>query len=441
MNEIFLIFFLIFVNALFAASEIGVITLRRTRLKQLIEEKKQNAEIVNKFKENPDQFLATIQVGITLVGSCASAVAGAYAIKNIKPFIESLPFSFLRASAEALAITFVVILVTYLSVVFGELIPKSIALSHPEWISLRTAKFIDRFSKITSILVKILTLSTNFILKPFGLKAFSERGFISQEELKLLIEEGEQKGLFEPEERQLIHSAFNFSEITVEEIMIPAPRMVTVSIYMSIDEIKEIIMDEKYSRYPVIGKDLNDVRGILHAKDFYNALIKSQQSKIDIKKLLKPPMFVPETMKINILLREMQKRRVHMALVVDEYGVVTGLVTLEDIIEELVGEIRDEYDTETPVINLPDGSMIIDATISIRDLKEDYGIQIEESEEYETLGGFILTVLQRIPNVGDTVNINGKVFKVIEMVGQRISKIKYEALTQNSHSSNHESVK
>jgi len=427
MNEIFLIIFLIILNGFFAAAEIAVVTLRKTRLKQLIEEKKQNAEIVQKFKENPDKFLATIQVGITLIGSLASALAGAYAVKNIKPLIEILPFSFLKISAEVISIAIVVILVTYFSVVAGELIPKSIALSHPDWISLKTAKFIDRFSKLTFIFVKILTISTNFLLKPFGLRAFSQRGFISQEELKLLIEEGEEKGIFEPDERQLIHSAFSFAEITVKEIMVPAPQMVTVSIYMSVNEIKEIIMDEKFSRYPALGKDLNDIRGILHAKDFYNALIKNPDL-LDIKRLLKPPMFVPETMKINILLKEMQKKRVHMAIVVDEYGVVTGLVTLEDILEELVGEIRDEYDIEMPVITLPDGSMIIDATISIRDLKEDYGIEIEESEEYDTLGGFILTSLQRIPHVGDIVNMDGKIFKVIEMVGQRISKIKYEAI-------------
>ncbi|GLI53313.1 hemolysin family protein [Thermodesulfovibrio yellowstonii] len=427
MNEIFLIIFLIILNGFFAAAEIGVVTLRKTRLKQLIEEKRPNAEIVQKFKENPDKFLATIQVGITLIGSLASALAGAYAVKNIKPLIEILPFSFLKISAEVISIAIVVILVTYFSVVAGELIPKSIALSHPDWISLKTAKFIDRFSKLTFIFVKILTISTNFLLKPFGLKAFSQRGFISQEELKLLIEEGEEKGIFEPDERQLIHSAFSFAEITVKEIMVPAPQMVTVSIYMSVNEIKEIIMDEKFSRYPALGKDLNDIRGILHAKDFYNALIKNPDL-LDIKRLLKPPMFVPETMKINILLKEMQKKRVHMAIVVDEYGVVTGLVTLEDILEELVGEIRDEYDIEMPVITLPDGSMIIDATISIRDLKEDYGIEIEESEEYDTLGGFILTSLQRIPHVGDTVDMDGKIFKVIEMVGQRISKIKYEAI-------------
>jgi len=432
MNEIFLILFLLIFNGIFAASEISVVTLRRSRLKQLIEQGKQNADIVEKLKDNPDRFLATIQVGITLIGSLASAVAGAFAVKNIKPFIESLPFNFLKISAEAISITLVVILVTYFSVVLGELIPKSIGLAYPDWVSLRTAKFIDRFSKLSSLLIKILTFSTNLVLKPFGLKAFSERGFISQEELKLLIEEGEEKGIFEPEERQLISSAFSFAEITVKEIMTPAPQMVTVSIYMSIEEIKEIIIDEQFSRYPVIGKDLNDIRGILYAKDFYKLIYKQPNGKFDIKKILKPPMFVPETMKINILLNEMQKKRVHMAIVVDEYGVVTGLVTLEDILEELVGEIRDEYDIEMPVITLPDGSMIIDATISIRDLKEDYGIEIEESEEYETLGGFILTSLQRIPKVGDTVKIDDKLFRVIEMVGQRISKIKYEIKKNNS---------
>lgn len=434
MNDIFLILLLIFLNSIFSAAEIGVVTLRRSRLRQLIEENNPNALIVEKFKENPDRFLATIQVGITLIGSLASAIAGAYAVTNIKPLIENIPVRFLSASAEAISIALVVIIVTYVSVVIGELIPKSIALSNPEWISLRTSRFIDFFSKITSVLVKILTVSTNWLLKPFGLKAFSERGFISQEELKLLIEEGEEKGIFEPEERQLIHSAFGFADIMVREIMVPAPQMITVSVYMSVEEIKQIIMEEQFSRYPVIGKDLNDIRGVLFAKDFYNLLIKNPETKIDIKKILKPPMFVPETMKINILLNEMQKKRVHMAIVVDEYGVVTGLVTLEDILEELVGEIRDEYDIETPVLSLPDGSMIIDAGISIRDLREDYGIEIEESEEYETLGGFILTSLQRIPVVGDTVVLDGKLFRVIEMVGQRISKITYEVSKQTDTS-------
>jgi putative hemolysin len=188
-----------------------------------------------------------------------------------------------------------------------------------------------------------------------------------------------------------------------------------------------IIAEEQFSRYPVIGKDLNDIRGILYAKDFLNALAKGEA---DVRRMVKPPFFIPETMKISNLLREMQKKRVHMALVIDEYGGVSGLVTLEDLIEEIVGEIRDEYDVESPVIQLSDGSLLIDASISIRDLEDDYQIEIPESTEYETVGGFLLTSLQRIAKIGDVVEIESKKITVSEMVGQRIAKVKLEKLPE-----------
>jgi putative hemolysin len=208
--------------------------------------------------------------------------------------------------------------------------------------------------------------------------------------------------------------------------MIPAPRMVTIGIRMLIDEVKNIISEEKFSRYPIIGKDINDIRGILYAKDFYNLL--STVGTVDVRKIVKPPLFVPETMKISILLRDMQKKRIHMAIAIDEYGAVSGLVTLEDLLEEIVGEIRDEYDIESPVIRLSDGTLIIDASISLRDLNEDYDLDIPESPEYETLGGFIVTDLQRIPQTGDAIETDGKSLRVIQMVGQRIAKVKLEII-------------
>ena len=203
--------------------------------------------------------------------------------------------------------------------------------------------------------------------------------------------------------------------------------MVTIGINMTIDEINAIISEEKYSRYPVIGKDINDIRGILYAKDFFNII--SMTGSVNIRRIIKPPFFIPETMKISILLREMQKKRVHMAIVIDEYGAVSGLVTLEDLLEEIVGEIRDEYDVESPVIQLSNGSTLIDSSISIRDLAEDYNILVPESPEYETLGGFIVTRLQRIPKTGDTIDIEDKQLKIIEMVGQRIAKVKLEKIS------------
>lgn len=424
--EITLISIFILINGFFAASEIAVVTIRRTRIKQLVEESRRNADILDKLREEPERFLATIQIGVTLAGALASAIGGAAAVEVIKPVLKTVPIPFISASSEAIAIGIVVTGITYFSLIFGELIPKSIALSNPETIGLFTAPLIDRFSKIAAVFVGILTKSTNLLLRPFGKKAFTERGYITEEEVKMLIEEGGERGVFEPEEKELIHSVFEFTDTFVKEVMIPAPQMVTIGINMSVDEVKSIISEEKFSRYPVVGKDINDIRGILFAKDFYNIL--SKTGNVDIHKIIKPPMFIPETMKISILLREMQKKRVHMAIVIDEYGAVSGLVTLEDLLEEIVGEIRDEYDTESPVIQLSNGSMIIDASISVRDLIEDYNVEIPESAEYETLGGFIVTYLQRIPQTGDIIEMEDKKLRIIEMVGQRIAKVKLEKI-------------
>jgi putative hemolysin len=424
MLEIILIAIFIIINGFFAASEIAVVTSRRSRIKQLVEEERKNAKILIALREQPDRFLATIQIGMTLAGALASAIGGAAAVKVVKPVIADIPVAFISSYSEVIAIGMVVAVVTYFSLIFGELIPKSIALSNPEGIALHVAPFIKRFSIFANIFVTILTATSNFLLRPFGRKAFTKRAYVSEEEVRLLIEEGGEQGVFEPEEKELIHSVFEFTDTFVREVMIPAARMVTIRISLTALDVKDIIADEKFSRYPVIGRDTNDIRGVLYAKDFFNRYTSSD--KFDIRKIVKPAMLIPETMKISILLREMQKKRIHMAIVIDEYGSVSGLVTLEDLIEEIVGEIRDEYDVESPVIQLSDGVMIIDASISLRDLNEEYDLNIPESPDYETLGGFIVMHLQRIPQTGDQVEIDGKTLRVIQMVGQRIARVKLE---------------
>jgi putative hemolysin len=423
--DIVLIIIFIFLNGLFAATEIAVVTIRKSRIKQLLEEGNKTAAILNKFKEEPDRFLATTQIAVTLIGVLAAAIGGAAAIEIIKPAIRELPFRLIAASSEAIAIGVVTIVITYFLLVFGELIPKSIALANPEGVGLKTAKFVEGFSKIATIFVKMLTFSTNMLLKPFGRKTFTEMAYISEEEIRMLIREGGEQGVFEPAEQALIHSVFEFTDMSAKEVMVPSTQMVKIGLHMSIEDIKSLITEEQFSRYPVVGKDLNDIRGILYAKDFLNALSKGA---VDIRKLIKPPFFIPETKKISNLLKEMQKKRVHMALVIDEYGGVSGLVTMEDLLEEIVGEIRDEYDIESPVIQLSDGTLLIDASISIRDLEDDYKIKIPESTEYETMSGFLLTTLQKIPKVGDVVEIEDKKITISEMVGQRIAKIKLEKL-------------
>jgi putative hemolysin len=427
-TDIVLIIIFVLLNGFFAAAEIAVVTARRTRIKQLIDEGRKNAAILKRLREEPDKFLATIQIGVTLAVALASVISGAFAHKVLKPVLENVPIPAIAISSDAIAIGVAAVIITYFSIVLGELIPKTIALSKPETVGLFVAPLIDKFSKLANIFVKILTISTNILLKPFGKRAFSERGYISEEEIKMIVEEGREKGIFEAEEKELIHSVFEFTDIFVKEVMVPAPQMVTIGINMTVDEVKTIISEEQYSRYPVVGKDLNDIRGILYAKDFFNSLLIT--GSVNIRRIIKSPIFIPETLKIGTLLREMQKKRIHMAIVIDEYGSVSGLVTLEDLIEEIVGEIRDEYDTESPVIQLGDGTMVIDASISIRDLNEDYDIAIPESPEYETLGGFIVTHLQRIPQSGDEINIGNKKLTIIGMVGRRISKVKLENLPE-----------
>lgn len=422
---IILIAIFILLNGLFAAAEIAVVASRKSRIKQLMEEGDKTAAILYKFKEDPDKFLATIQIAITLVSVLASALGGAAAIEEIKPMITRFAFGPIAAYSEAIALGIITIVITYFSLVFGELIPKSIALTHPELVGLKTANLINSFSKVTHIFVKLLTFSTNILLRPFGRKTFTERAYISEEEVRMLIREGGEQGVFEPTEQELIHSVFEFTDMSAREVMSPSTQMVNVSMSMPIEEIKTLITEEQFSRYPVIGKDINDIRGILYVKDFLSMLTKGE---VDLRKLVKPPFFIPETMKISTLLREMQKRRVHMALVIDEYGGVSGLVTMEDLIEEIVGEIRDEYDTESPVVVLNDRAFLIDASISIKDLEEDYKIDLPESTEYETLGGFLMNALQRIPKISDVVEIDDMKITMSEIVGQRIAKVKLEKL-------------
>src|SRR5512136_708338 len=426
--EAFLIAILILLNGYLAGTEIAVVTARKSHIKQLAESGKKNARAFLRLKEEPDRFLATIQIGITTVSVLASAVGGAAAVRAIQPALKAVPVKIISLGAEPISIAIVVVVITYFTVIFGELVPKSIALMHPETIGLWTARTIDAFSKIAIIFVKILTFSTGLVLKPFGEKLFTERAYVTEEEVKMMIKEGRKYGVFEPTEEKILQSVFEFTDMSVKEVMVPDMQMMMIQIDKPVQEIVSLIEEEQFSRYPVFGREVNDIRGILYAKDFLTTLAKTGQ--VDIRKIIKPPYFIPETMKISLLLREMQRKRIHMALVVDEYGGISGLVTIEDLLEEIVGEIRDEHDIESPVVQLSDGTMLIDASISLRDLKEDYHIVLPESPEYETLGGFLMTALQKIPQAGDVVEVEGKRIKIVEMVGQRIAKVKLEKLPE-----------
>jgi putative hemolysin len=424
--EIFFIFVFLLLNGFFSASEIAVVTSRKSYVKQLFEKGSHRAETLMKLQAEPDRLFATVQIGVTVMGSLASAIGGAASVRILKPLISSLPVPFIAHGAEAVSIGVAVVVISYFSLIIGELLPKSVALRNPERVGLFVAGPISFISKISSFFVTMLTSSTNFLLRPFGTKTFSERSFISEEEIKLLIEEGKDRGIFEKTEQELIHSVFRFTDISVKGVMVPTAQMVAFAIHEAPENIVRKIAEENFSRYPVYDRDKTDIKGILYSKDVFNELAYNRE--IILPQLLHYALFVPESMKISALMREMQKKRLHMAIVVDEYGSVAGLVTIEDLLEEIVGEIRDEYDTESPVQMLKDGAMLVDASLAVRDLNEDYSVDIPESNEYETLGGFLLSKLQRLPSVGDSYGTDNRRFTIANMKGRRILKVRIDSL-------------
>jgi len=425
--EATLIFVLILANGFFAASEIAMIATRKSRIDALLEKGVRSAAAVARLKNDPDRLLATVQIGITIVGSLASAIGGAAAIGFVKPFIESLPLPYVARWGEPLAILLVVMPIAYLSLVLGELVPKSLALRYSERIACLVAPVIDFLSRISSFLVKTLTTSSNAVLWLFGGKEKNEgASFITVEEVKSLIQEGAAKGIFNETEKELIHSVFEFADTPVKAVMIPRPEIHAIEVNVSLSEVAKSFVDSGFSRIPVYEGELDRIIGILYNKDVFKAL--QEKSDFHIRDHLHPAFFVPSSLPISELLKQLQRRRLAIALVVNEFGEVEGLATLEDLLEEIVGEIRDEYDREErgPVEHLPDGSMVIQGSTLLKDLKSDYGLPFEESPDYLTLAGFVLAQLKRIPRGGERVEYNGYRLTIVDMEGRRIVRVKLE---------------
>ena len=420
------ILILILLNGFFACAELAVLKSRRGRMQELSKNGHSGAKLVLKLQENSDRFLATVQIGITVVGATAAALGGVGSIELLKPAIERLPSGFFRHLAEPMAVGVVILTISYLSLVLGELFPKSLALRNPEKMALWVVRPIHLLSKVVASGIRPLTASSQLLLTIFGRVIPEEKVAVSEEEIKHLVEEGFEEGVFDKTEQDLIQSVFEFTDTSVKEIIVPRPKIYALSLDMPIDEVLCYIDEHKFSRYPVFEQGLNTLSGILYYRDLLGVM--ASGNAVEIPGLLHPVYYVPETMKVSLLLKEMQRRRVHMAIVVNEHGSIEGLVTLEDLIEEIVGEIHDEYDDgeEHEVEQLQDGALIIDAACTADDLRTEYGLPVQESSEYETLGGFMLDRLQSMARGGDVIRLDGYKFTVVDMDERRIKKVKVE---------------
>jgi len=419
--EIMLVIVLVILNGIFAAGEIAIVSSRKSRIRQMVKEKKgKSADILLEMKENPERFLSAVQIGITLFGTLASAIGGILSVQYIKPILDKIPA--VRIFSETISLIIVVVIMTYLFLVIGELVPKYIGINYKERVAIRVAPLFDLTARFFFFFVNFLTASTSLIVKSMNLKKSEDH--IEEGEIKILLEEGRRKGIFDKTEEELIHGVFKFADRSVKDIMVPRPNIYCIDIDESKDKLMKYMVENEFSRYPVYRDNLDNIIGIAYHKDIFKQLW--LQESLDFEKLIQKPYFVPDTMNISVLLKGMQQRHQHIAIVLDEYGTTVGIVTLEDIMEEIFGEIMDETDTDNRVERLKDGTLIIDASYSIRDLNNRLNIELPESPDYETLSGFLLTQLQAIPRGGEIIRFGEYRFIVVGIEKKRITKVKLD---------------
>jgi putative hemolysin len=414
--ELTLVVVAIVVNGFFAASEIALVSSRIGRLAQLRGEHIAGAGTAIKLKESPETFLATIQIAITLVGALASAVGGAAAAEELGPWLAGLPVPGASAWGEPVALALVILLITYFSLVFGELTPKALALHSPERVASFAAPVIAAISRAGAGLVTLLTRSTNAVLRLLGQDAATQSPFVSEEDVTYLLREGAAKGVFEKVEEELVQSVFEFADTTVREIMVPRVNVLALDVDTLPDEVLRRVAEIGKSRIPVYRSSLEHPVGIVTIKDLFRAV--AADRPIVLAELARPPLFIPETARISALLREFQRSRQSSALVVDE-----------DVIEEIVGEIRSE-DEATPayVSRLPDGSFMVDGAAPLDAIRDALGVALPESPDYTTLAGFMLHALQTVPRPGASDVAGSYRWTVVEMAGPRIRKVRVERL-------------
>lgn len=406
---------IIIFNGMLAAAEIGVISLRRSRLKYLAEEDKR-AQIISQLLEKPEIFFTSLQVWITLLGVGGGAVATLISIRLFKPLFGK--------GAEEIAATCGSLLMTFLLVLFGELVPKNLAIRKAETFSLRSARLVKLLFLAAYPMVKPLAVISGWITSLLGggdkLEGVES---ITEEEIQILLEEGSKGGSIEEEEKEMIASIFDFTDTTAKEIMVPRIDVVGVEADETVERVLELVAKTGFSRLPVYRESMDNIIGIVHAKDAIRRY-KEGKRNTPVKRFARPAYFVPESKKIDELLKEMQRNRAQMAIVVDEYGGTAGIVTLEDILEEIVGEIKDEYDRESELIEkIDERTAIVDARTLIEDVNEKLGLSLSD-EEADTLGGLMYVLLGKVPEEGESVELEEAILTVEKTDGKRITKVR-----------------
>jgi putative hemolysin len=423
--QIVVIVLLTFLEGVFVASEIALVTIRRTRIEQLADEGNRSALRVKRLVAQPGRFLAVTQIGLTFLGFLASAYAAVNLTTSLQSAFESTRLPIISTSSEALALIIVTLLLSLFTIVFGELVPKSLALAHTEQFALRLSGLIVVLLRVLGPLVHVLTAITTSVARMLG-AGDQAQGVMSTEELKILVERGGEQGILEAEEEQMIHAVIELGDQRIHEVMVPRIAMATLPAGASMEEAIDTVIEEGHSRIPVYEDNVDEIIGILYAKDLLPFLKGSASERPSLRSILRTPVFVPESMSVDDLLHEFQRRKVHIAIVLDEYGGTAGLVTIEDLLEEIVGEIQDEYDEEEPlIVRISDDEARIDGRADVDDLAElfDTNLGLEDADQYDTVGGLIYHRIGGVPKPGDQVIVDGLTLTVETTDGRRVGKV------------------
>ncbi|RHP31259.1 hemolysin family protein [Lachnotalea sp. AF33-28] len=427
---------LIMLNAFFAATEIAVISLNTTKLKRMSEEGDKTAEKLVKLVEEPAGFLSTIQIGITLAGFLGSAFAAdnfsEYLVNWIYNGIgfHGIPLSVL----DTLSVIVITLILSYFTLVFGELVPKRIAMQKPMKVARISCGVVSAVAVVMRPVVTFLSFSTNAVLKLLRMKTAAEEETVTEEEIRMMVDLGEEKGTIDSDEKEWIENVFEFGDSDARDVMTHQPDIVGIPVSADVETVRNIIRESGLSRFPVYGRNIDDIRGILNARDF---LLNQKESHPEmVEELMRPAYFVPETVPASQLFKDMQKKKVHIAIVVDEYGETSGLVTMEDLLEEIVGNIYDEFDRAEPanIIKLGENLWQISGTAGVEDIAEELDVKLPEDLDYETLGGMVFSCLHTIPKDGTALDVEvcGLHIHVDQVTDRRIEKATVRKLEEEA---------
>ena len=414
---------LLLLCALFASAEAALISLNTLKRHKLIADHKLNARFLEKLYEKPGVMLTTILVGSTLVNIISSIVATFVFLQLLKPF---------GIRNEALVTTITAIVMTTIILIFGEISPKLVAMKNPERVALRLSPVIWLFSLVMFPLIIILNWITTGVVKVTGGKSLEKGSLVSEEEIRFLISMGLQEGVLAAEEEKMLTSIIEFGDIVVREVMTPRTAIVAVDIKTPLRKVVNIIKRHGHSRIPVYIEKIDSISGFVYAKDLLPYNLDDPENKVELRAIMREAFFVPETKKIDELLREMNKQMQHMAMVVDEYGGISGLVTFEDIIEEIVGEIHDEYDgkEEKMIERAGDNAYLISGILNVADLNRELNLEVPETDDYDSVAGFVVDRLGKIPVKGDSYEDEQIKVTVLGVIKHRITRVRLEVKMQ-----------